>query len=74
MLLKKPKSATPEAEEATTDKRKRGKKRKSVAAEPDIAERDTPEQTAKVARTGGTQGADNASAAEPWKAPVARMW
>ncbi|XTI83930.1 hypothetical protein V2W45_1465110 [Cenococcum geophilum] len=55
-----PKSAVPEVEEASADKRKCGRKRKSAALEADA-----PEPTAKVARM--------SEASEPAMAPVAQM-
>jgi hypothetical protein len=65
---KKAASVAPAAEEATSSKAQRGRKRKNVV------EADAPEPKAKVARMSGTQVAGDETTPIPWRAPVARMY
>jgi len=79
---RKCKRTTPEAEEATVDKVKRGRKRKSTVldTEAEEPEEPEPEPSAKMARTSRAPAPSGASVMqtpivpEQWRAPVAKMW
>lgn len=83
---RKRQSATPEAEEATADKVKRGWKCKSTVLEAEaVAEELEPEPNPKMARTSKAPAPSRASVSEtpiaedeivpePWRALVAKIW
>ena len=83
---RKRKSGTPEAEEITIDKVKRGRKRKSAVLETEAEEPEPePELYPKIARISKAPALSRASmiqipfaedeiVPEPWKAPVAQIW
>ena len=79
---RKCKRTTPEADEATVDKLKRGRKRRSTVLDTEVEE---PEPSAKMARTSRAPAPSGASVMqtpiaedeivpERWRAPVAKMW
>jgi hypothetical protein len=84
---RKCKRTTPEAEEATVDKVKQGRKRKSTVldTEAEEPEEPEPEPSAKIMRTSRATTPSGASVIqtpivedeiipEPWRATVAKMW